>query len=65
MGRTDGAIGDDAAMNDGGISGALSGDGACACRVPAAPSHTGRSATTALLALTAVATVAVARRRRR
>jgi hypothetical protein len=65
MGRADSASGDGSSMNDGGITGGLSGDGACACRVPAAPSNKGRSPTTALLALTAVATAAVARRRRR
>ncbi|MFO0561917.1 MAG: Ig domain-containing protein [Polyangiales bacterium] len=56
----------DAALIDAAADGGMiSGTGACACRVPAAPSSTGRSGTSAVLALAALATVAVARRRRR
>jgi hypothetical protein len=59
-----GNVGDGGAMDGGSVPpGVLSGDGACACRVPAAPTHGENTAAVVLSLLGGVALVTAARRR--
>jgi hypothetical protein len=62
--RPDGTSGDASLADASPDGGVISGTGACACRTPVASRSTGRSAMSAVMALAAMATVAVARRRR-
>jgi hypothetical protein len=64
--QPDGGVGD-GGMSDGGAlpPGVLSGDGACACRVPAAPARGENTAAIAMALLGGVALVTAARRRAR
>ncbi|MDP3276656.1 MAG: MYXO-CTERM sorting domain-containing protein [Deltaproteobacteria bacterium] len=55
----------DAGMDAGSFVGTLTGDGACACRVAAAPSSTGSAKAPALAMMAGLALVVAARRRRR